>query len=63
MPYTLTLEQRALLRHFAMNRLSSYIDEELSSEYLITDDLVENDNWNEINARKAAARKFIIEEL
>lgn len=63
MPYTLTLEQLALLRHFAMNRLSSYIDEELSSEYLITDDLVENDNWNEINARKAAAMKFIMEVL
>jgi len=63
MSYTLTLEQEKQLRRFALNRLSSYIDEELCSEYLITDDIVENDDWDEINARKAAAIKFIMEVL
>ena len=63
MPYTLTLEQEKELRHFVINSLSSYIDEELSSEYLITDDLVENDSWDEMTARKAAAIKFIMEVL
>jgi hypothetical protein len=63
MAYTLTLEQQKNLRHFVINHLSSYIDEELSSEYLVTDDLVENDSWDEINARKAAAIQFIIDNL
>lgn len=63
MSYTLTLEQEKELRHFVINSLSNFIDEELCSEYLITDDLVENDNWDEINARKTAAIKFIMEVL
>jgi len=63
MSYTLTLEQEKQLRHFAINHLSEVIDEELCSEYLVTDDLVENDSWDEINARKAAAIKFIMEVL
>lgn len=63
MPYQLTEEQKKALSHFTINRLSDFIDEELSSEYLLPDDLVEHDKWDEINARKQAALMFIINSL
>ena len=63
MPYQLTEEQKKALNHFTINRLSDFIDEELSSEYLLPDDLVEHDKWDEINARKQAALMLIINSL
>jgi len=55
----LTDTQTAALRHFVINSLSEFIDEEVSSEYLISDELVENDDFDEINRRKMAAIEYI----
>jgi hypothetical protein len=63
MRYQLTDEQKKKINHFVMYSLSEVIDEELCSEYLITDDLVESDNHVEMNARKNAAIEFIKECL
>jgi hypothetical protein len=63
MSYQLTEEQKKALLHFTINRLSDFLDEELSSEYLLSDDLVEHDKWDEINERKQAAIVFIINNL
>ena len=59
MTFELSEEQKARLNHFVTWQLADFIDEELSSEYLVPDTLVEQDQWNTINARKFAAIEYI----
>jgi len=59
----LTEAQKSHLQHFVINSLSNFIDEEISSEYLVTDEMVNNDDWDTINALKREAIKFIIANL
>jgi hypothetical protein len=57
--YQLTQNQQINLDNFIHNQLSSFIDEELCSDYLITDDLLDNDKFDEINNIKSAALEYI----
>lgn len=57
--YKLTQSQQNQLDNFIHNQLSSFIDEELCSDYLITDDLLDNDKFDEINDIKSAALEYI----
>lgn len=57
--YKLTPDQEIELKHFVINSLSNFIDEELCSEWLITDAMVEADDFAGINERKSAAIEFI----
>lgn len=57
--YVLTPVQEIKLKHFVINSLSSFIDEELCAEWLITDAMVEADDFVGINERKMAAIEFI----
>lgn len=56
--YTLTEAQQQTLLKLTF-KVADLIDDHISGDYLITDDLVDTDDWNEINARKAAALEFI----
>ena len=57
--YTLTNEQQQLLQKFVQIRLSDTIDDFITGQFLVPDDLIDNDDWDQINARKAAAVEFI----
>lgn len=57
--YTLTDDQRLELRSFVIVHLSDIIDETLSGEWLVPDELVDADNFDEINGRKMAAIEYI----
>jgi hypothetical protein len=61
--YQLTEAQQQNLAKFAQIKLADYIDEHLSGEFLITDEMVDNDDWDAINARKSAALEFILNQL
>jgi len=62
-PYQLTDEQQQRLRHFTQMKLSDIIDEYISGEFLLPDDLVDSDDWDEINRRKASALTYILSHL
>jgi len=62
-PYQLTDEQQQRLRHFTQIKLSDTIDEFISGSFLVTDDLVDSDDWDEINRRKASALTYILSQL
>ena len=57
--YVLTPDQEIELKHFVINSLSNFIDEELCAEWLITDEMVQADDFDGINERKMAAIEFI----
>lgn len=62
-PYQLTDEQQQRLRHFAQIKLSATIDEFISGSFLVSDDLIDSDDWHEINRRKASALTYILSHL
>lgn len=57
--HTLTDHQKTVLKHFVVYSLSNIIDEEISSEYLVSDELINTDNFDEINRIKTAAIEYI----
>lgn len=57
--YNLTDDQRLELRCFVYQQLADAIDETLSGEWLINDELITNDDFDEINRRKMAALEYI----
>jgi hypothetical protein len=61
--YQLTQSQEQSLDKFIINHLSSFIDEELCSDYLISDELIDQDKFDEINNIKKAAIEFIKSNL
>lgn len=56
--YTLTETQQQTLLKLTF-KVADIIDDHISGGYLIPDELVNADHWDEINARKAAALEFI----
>lgn len=61
--YQLTKSQEQSLNKFIINHLSSVIDEELCSDYLISDELIDEDKFDEINNIKLAAIEYIKNNL
>lgn len=57
--YTLTPDQENNIKHFVINGLSNYIDEELCAEWLVTDEMLKADDFIAINERKMAAIEYI----
>ena len=61
--YLLTQQQQQHLTSFINRKLADYIDEHISGEFLIPDELVNKDDWDAINARKRAALEYIFEHI
>jgi len=61
--YQLTEEQEMHLTSFINRKLADYIDEHISATFLVTDEMVDNDDWDAINARKRAAIEYIFNHI
>lgn len=55
----LTDEQQREIRYFVIHQLSELIDESLTAPWLITDEMMDNDEFDVINAKKSAAIQYI----
>ena len=55
----LTDAQQREIRSFVMYQLSELIDESLTAPWLITDEMMNNDEFDVINAKKSAAIQYI----
>lgn len=57
--YTLTAEQQQELQTFVDHQLADVVDEFIHGEFLITDELLERDDVDGMEARKAAAVEYL----
>lgn len=55
----LTESQQREIRLFVNARLADFIDEALCAPFLITDEMVDNDEFDVINTKKLAAIEYI----
>lgn len=56
--FELTESQQQQLRKLAF-KVHDIIDDHISGTYLIPDELVDTDDWTEINTRKSVALEYI----
>ena len=56
--FELTESQQERLRKLAF-KVQDIIDDNISGTYLIPDELVDTDDWTEINTRKSVALEYI----
>lgn len=61
--YKLTPQQTTEILRFVNHRLIEIIDDHLHGEWLITDEMTENELYDDINARKIAALELIKSSL